>query len=234
MTMPVDGSIGKLGRCASVQADQEILRATLEELAAVGFEALSIARVAARAVVGKTTIYGRWPSKDELVLAAVQHIQIGVPLRDMGHLREDLLGILRSALAVGSQEPLALQLLVRTLSDLQARPNLFQGWFNHLLLQRLQRFLALIQRAQGGGEVRQDLDPSVALMLMFGPILYAWFLGATGSGVKPKTNLAEPMVDAVLQGIAAVKQAPTFAARGSNSARERLMGLEPARRNDGH
>lgn len=49
-----------------------VLDATIEELAAVGYQGLSIEQVALRAGVARTTIYRRWPTKPELVKAAIE------------------------------------------------------------------------------------------------------------------------------------------------------------------
>ena len=56
------------GRPRSQEADRAILTAAAELLAERGLAAMSIEEVAARAGVGKTTIYRRWPSKIDLVL----------------------------------------------------------------------------------------------------------------------------------------------------------------------
>ena len=48
-----------------------VMRATFEELAEVGYGALSIDDVARRAGVNKTTVYRRWPTKEDLVTTAL-------------------------------------------------------------------------------------------------------------------------------------------------------------------
>jgi len=58
------------GRPRNEEADRAILRAATEALAARGLRGLSIDEVAARAGVGKATIYRRWPSKGTLALDA--------------------------------------------------------------------------------------------------------------------------------------------------------------------
>ncbi|WP_257450154.1 TetR/AcrR family transcriptional regulator [Archangium lipolyticum] len=69
-----------------------VLEATLEELAVVGYGALRIDDVAARAGVNKTTIYRRWPTKQELVEAALHCVVVArVVPPDTGSLRGDLL-----------------------------------------------------------------------------------------------------------------------------------------------
>lgn len=49
-----------------------VLEATIEELAEVGYRALSVERIALRAKVARTTVYRRWPTKSSLVLAAIE------------------------------------------------------------------------------------------------------------------------------------------------------------------
>ena len=68
-TVPVEVKRGP-GRPRSVDRDEAIVAAAIDELIANGYSGLSIEAVAARAGVAKTTIYRRWAGKDELVLAA--------------------------------------------------------------------------------------------------------------------------------------------------------------------
>ena len=62
------------GRPRSEQADQAILDATLRMLGTHGVGGTTIEGVAADAGVGKTTIYRRWPTKTDLILAAISNI----------------------------------------------------------------------------------------------------------------------------------------------------------------
>jgi AcrR family transcriptional regulator len=71
-----------------------VLGAALEELGRTGYGALRIEDVAARAGVNKTTVYRRWPTKEDLVRAALLSItadRFVVP--NTGSLRTDLLAI---------------------------------------------------------------------------------------------------------------------------------------------
>ena len=60
------------GRPRDPEADRAIHQATIELLGEEGYEGLSIEAVAARAGVGKTTLYRRWPSKEPLVVDAIK------------------------------------------------------------------------------------------------------------------------------------------------------------------
>ncbi|WP_437957232.1 TetR/AcrR family transcriptional regulator [Sorangium sp. So ce119] len=78
-----------------------ILAATLEELASAGYRALRIEDVATRAGVNKTTVYRRWPTKEDLVRAALLSVtdeKIVPP--DTGSLRGDLLSLGRAIVEI--------------------------------------------------------------------------------------------------------------------------------------
>jgi AcrR family transcriptional regulator len=76
------------------------MSATLEAFAEQGYAGLTIEAVALRAGVNKTTIYRRWPSKVELLGAALVSLRDEEPEPpDTGSLREDLLQLLRQVAA---------------------------------------------------------------------------------------------------------------------------------------
>lgn len=84
-----------------------VLAATLEVLAEVGYEALRIEDVAARAGVNKTTVYRRWPTKQDLVRAAFRSITVDRAITpNTGSLRGDLLFIARHMAAHASSPEL--------------------------------------------------------------------------------------------------------------------------------
>src|SRR5580692_5441762 len=93
--LPAGASGGQRGRPRSQEADRAILAATLDLLASRGLAAMSIEEIAARAGVGKATIYRRWSSKGLLALDAfVTAFAEQQPLPDTGTLRGDLIAAL--------------------------------------------------------------------------------------------------------------------------------------------
>jgi len=85
------------GRSERVVAS--VLEAARAELASVGYVALRLEDVAARAGVAKTTIYRRWATKAELVHAALHEAgHYDDPLPDTGSLRKDMLVMLEHAM----------------------------------------------------------------------------------------------------------------------------------------
>lgn len=189
---------GRPGRPRSARADQAILDATLELLAEVGIEALSMEGVAARAGVGKTTIYRRYASKEELISAAVRRLQTEVPIIDTGNLRNDLITLAHAA-EQGNPRAALERLLPRFLGEAASNPALFQTYMEMVLAPRLRRNIVLIERAQARGEIRADLDPLVVLNLFGGALLWGWLIADRLSPLPP--DFVEQMVDTLWRGI---------------------------------
>jgi AcrR family transcriptional regulator len=87
----------KPGRPRSAQSHQAILRATLELLAEVGFGVMSIEAIAARAGVGKTTIYRRYTCKEELLADAIENVREEVLIPNTGNLWGDIDTLIENA-----------------------------------------------------------------------------------------------------------------------------------------
>jgi AcrR family transcriptional regulator len=193
----------KPGRPRSAQAHKAILEATLELLAQEGFQGLSIEDIAARAGVGKTTIYRRWSSKDELVIDAIHEVQVDLSTVDTGNFRNDLVILFKNAYKGLMTHPLLPQLVLRLISEFQANPEIFQVFLKQLLFPRIQRFMYMIEQAQARGEIRRDIDWTLALELIAGPIFFhlliTHYLDPSMSSSDDKW--VEQMIDAVMHGI---------------------------------
>src|SRR3954447_6644599 len=84
-------AVKNVGRPRDESRDAVILAATLEVLADVGYDRLTMDAVAARAKASKATLYRRWTNKVTLVIEALQHAKSPTDVPDTGSLREDLL-----------------------------------------------------------------------------------------------------------------------------------------------
>lgn len=78
------------GRRRSGEADRAILTTTLQVLGEVGYARLTVNEVIVRAGVSSATLYRRWPSKKELITAAIESLGTEVPAIDTGSLAEDI------------------------------------------------------------------------------------------------------------------------------------------------
>ncbi|MFF5495543.1 TetR/AcrR family transcriptional regulator [Streptomyces aquilus] len=88
------------GRPRSAAADAAILAATREALVELGWSKLTLGDVATRAAVAKTTIYRRWPGKNELVVDAVAELFDELRLPDCGTLAADIEGVVLQFAAI--------------------------------------------------------------------------------------------------------------------------------------
>jgi AcrR family transcriptional regulator len=192
----------KAGRPRSVAAHQAILQATLELFAGEGFDAMSIEEIAARAGVGKTTIYRRWDSKEDLMLDAARSLQAEFPFVDTGNLRDDLIHMLKLVWDVSGRNSLIEKLYVRIIGESRANPDLFRLFYEHRLGPRLQHFREAIEHAQARGEIRKDLEPFLVLDLLMGPLVSRLLLTGPLANAPHPGDFPEQMVDVILQGLA--------------------------------
>jgi len=190
----------KPGRPRSARAHQAILAAALALLAEEGFEAMSMEGVAARAGVGKSTIYRRWASKEELLIEAVSSIHAEAPIVDTGNIRDDLLALARAGLQ-GSPRSALVRLFPRLLSEAAANSALIDVFLERVMVPRFQLLSNLIERAKARGELRADLDPALVIDLFVGAFTFR--LLVTSRLSPPGPDFAEEVVDVVLRGIAA-------------------------------
>ncbi len=160
------------GRPRSVEADQAILQAALELLAENGYAALTMERVRERSGVGKATLYRRYGSKEELVRAAIVHLNSDVPMPDdTGSLVGDFAATAQAVLA-GAARTGALALMPRLLSEVVGDPEMHELFSAHLVEPRRRVVRGIIERAKARGEIREDIDPEIAVDLMVGPMIY--------------------------------------------------------------
>jgi AcrR family transcriptional regulator len=89
------GVVKTRGRPRSAAADTAILDAARELLASRGWADLTIAEVASRAGVAKTTLYRRWPGKADLAVDAMAELFGRLELVDHGSMLEDAMGVVR-------------------------------------------------------------------------------------------------------------------------------------------
>ncbi|MFE4259761.1 TetR/AcrR family transcriptional regulator [Streptomyces sp. NPDC056883] len=164
----------RLGRPRDNQIDTAALRAARELLAEVGYAGVTMDSIAARAGVGKAAIYRRFGSKAELLFAAGVHGMDIEPPPDTGSLHEDIAAMARlirdrlSAPAARVVTP-ALMLEMSRDSALVAR---FQSTF---IAQEQRDLAAILGRAEARGELPGPMDPTLAHLLLGGPLFLALF-----------------------------------------------------------
>ena len=86
--------VRRRGRPRSVLAERAILAAALDLIAERGPEGLGIEQVAAKAGVGKATIYRRWRGKEDMLLDAIGSLGSDLPVPQGRSVRADLVALL--------------------------------------------------------------------------------------------------------------------------------------------
>ena len=180
------------GRAARVVSD--VLTATAEELSRVGYGALRVEDVAARSSVNKTTIYRRWPTKPELVGAALRAVWESPEVPDTGSLRSDFVTSL-SKTAAFAMSPIG-RGLTRVIQVERAHPEL-EPIARSLREDLRSRRELLVQRAVDRHELPADADVRFLHDMMTAPIF--WRLFTDGESVD--TAFIENVVDVVLCGV---------------------------------
>ena len=151
---PQDAPRRRGGRKPDPSRDTAIMAGALDVLAEVGFEAMTIDMVAARVKAGKGTVYRRWPSKTELVLDAVAHMERDEvrieALPDTGSLREDIVALIRPQSS--EQDARRLQVMGGLLSISSLDPRLAETAFEAGTGNWIEANRLLIARALERGE----------------------------------------------------------------------------------
>lgn len=160
------------GRPRSEEARRAILVAALEIAAESGYGKLTIEGIAARAGVGKQTIYRWWPTKADVLLeAGVTKADLRVPVNDRGSYAADLRAFLTASYKLANDRAIA-DLLRGLMAEAQV-DEAFGERFRGAFLQRRRDALAVIvERARLRGDLPPHPAPAVVLDLVFGVIWY--------------------------------------------------------------
>lgn len=193
------------GRPTDAGLSPAILNAVLALLAENGYGRLTTAAVAARAGVSTATLYRRWPSKRDLLLAAAEkiadaetaHIDTGTT---EGDLRE-LFAHKRRVLS-GQTGAVLVALVGESTHDLElagiVRKSLFDPVMEHLG--------GILERARSRGE-QVAADASSAARLVMGAVLariaFDAFGDAPASGASELDLLPESDADLLIRAITA-------------------------------
>ncbi len=190
------------GRPRDPEVDRTILAATLELLGEDGFDGLSIEGVAARARVGKTTVYRRWPSKIPLVVDALTQMKTPTPTvvaEDMPT-REALVRAMAGF--TRPHEGSAARVLAGLVDAMSRNEDLAQAVRSVLVAERERGLVSVIERGKQRGEIRPEVDARVMVDLLGGPVVLRRLI--TGAPVNQRLALA--IVDLVMDGAAPTEE----------------------------
>ncbi|MGW4383772.1 TetR/AcrR family transcriptional regulator [Kitasatospora sp. NPDC004531] len=177
------------GRPRDAARDRAILDATLAVLTESGYRALTTAAVAARAGVSTATLYRRWSSKDELVIAAAAtHVEDVHDHPDTGTLEGDLRILLRDKAATLTGE--AGRLMQALVGEAAQNAALADALTTAFLEPVHRRVAEVVRRAAARGEIDSVPDPDLLGAIVVGPLMSRFLLTPRPDLVDTKTAQA--------------------------------------------
>ncbi len=199
-TAPVAGQERKApGRPRNALADAAILHAVLDLLSeGQTVAAISIEAVAAKAGVGKATIYRRWANKEALIIDAVAAMKGPLPDLAGESVRDDLVTLIKANRS--SRQHNYGKVTACLMPELMRDEQIMAG-YQAVIEPRREIMRNVLRRGVGTGELRADLDIELTLLMLVGPNMLNGLFPERPR--VPQEGFAEALVDAVLRGAAA-------------------------------
>jgi AcrR family transcriptional regulator len=204
------------GRPRSEAAKTAILSAAAALLDEGGPGAVTMEAVAARAGVGKPTLYRWWPDRHAVAMAAMMAPAAvdaceAVPKTALAELRAQL-----HQIALRFARPAARH-ATSLIAAADPESELAKAFRNHFVLAQRGEGKALLLRAIEELHLRVDLDVEVALDMLYGPIIFRLLIGHA----RLEAAFIDSLFDDVLRGIAASE--PPVRKRARARAASRLI-----------
>ena len=186
------------GRPRSERAEQSIIEATLEALVERGIDGVHCEDVAARAGVGKATLYRRWGGKEDLLIAAFAAMKHPLPEPRGESVREDLITLL-TVVAADADDPRFAQQYALLHGAGERYPRLVARYREEVVEPRRDLVRAVLRRGIETGELRPGLDVEVAMLMLTGAVMARGKHDPTPAA----PGFVDSAVDELLRGIAA-------------------------------
>ena len=196
------------GRPADPGIERRVLAAALTVYGEVGWAGFTLDRVARRAPVGKAALYRRWPSKEDLLLAALEHLaEPPGDEADPADLRGCLIGMTEQVIDmfVG---PKAL-VLPRVLIEASQYPPRFDDMVQNIVRARFGTVRTVIQAAADRGELPARTPPDLIIDAIMGRVISLIVLtpGARRATINAERDrYAASITDFVLRAIAGLAE----------------------------
>jgi AcrR family transcriptional regulator len=204
-----DGSQrARTGRPRSDVVHRKILDATRELLSEEGYTNLRLEHVAARAGVGKATIYRRWGSKEALAQELLAELAgPHIAIADTGDTREELLAAIVNPMRAVTETPFG-PVIRALLSQIAVNRTIGDPFRATVVQARRDEIARVVARGVARGDLRPDADPEIATELLAGPVYFRLMFGG-----ELTLDFANRVVDNVLQGYGAPGRDPNAPGR---------------------
>jgi AcrR family transcriptional regulator len=163
----------------------------------VGYDALAMEAIAARAGVGKATVYRRWATKETLLAEAIERIVRAIHIPDTGTTEGDLLRMMRDSVDL-YRDPATTGLLSGLVSAMARSERIAQAVRSGFIAARREALRHVLERGVARGDLRKGVDLELALDLLSGPLVFRALI--TGAPINER--LTRGIVEVVLRGLA--------------------------------
>ncbi|MCW2791079.1 MAG: transcriptional regulator, TetR family [Nocardioides sp.] len=177
-----------------VEGDREleILEATLEVLADVGYDRLTMDAVATRARASKATLYRRWNGKVTLVIDALIAVKSPPVLPDTGNLREDLIA---SFCGMGGlTDERSVDTFASVLTAITRDAEFAAAFRREVIGPKAEASRTIFARAKARGEIPADVDLDLLSPALAGIVLHRMYL----MGEMPDEALITRVIDQII------------------------------------
>jgi AcrR family transcriptional regulator len=174
------------------EREQEILDSTIDILAEVGYDRLTMDAVATRAKASKATLYRRWNGKAQLVIDALTSQKEPMSLPDTGSLRGDLLGAFCGMGGLTDSHQMAI--LGSVITAISRDEEFAEAFRRDFIGPKKAMSTEMFRRAQERGEIRDDVDLELISAALPGVVLHRAFL----LGDPPTPELIAQVVDQLI------------------------------------
>jgi len=158
---------------------------------------MRLEHVAARAGVGKATIYRRWTSKEALAQDLLAQLaEPHIAIADTGNTRDELLAAVTNPMRAVSETEFG-PVIRALLSQIASNPSLGDPFRASVVAGRRAAITKVIERGIARGDLRADADAGIATELLVGPVYFRLMFG----GVLD-LDFAERVVDSFVRGYA--------------------------------
>lgn len=184
------------GRPRSERAEQAIIEAALQLFAEKGADGLCVEEVAARAGVGKATVYRRWHNKEDLLLAALGSLKSPLPHPHGASVRDDLITLV-TVMSQDAADPRRTRQYTLLLGEGEKYPRLMARYTETIVEPRRNVIRSVLRRGIETGELRPDIDIEIAMLTLTGTAMSR----GKCETIERNAEFAERVVDSLLLGL---------------------------------
>lgn len=192
------GRPGRPGRPRSERAERAILDAAVDAMGDYGVDGVRCEDVAARAGVGKATLYRRWPGKEDLLIAALASLKTPLPQPCGESVRDDLIAM-AEVLAGDAADPRHARQYALLHGEGARYPRLLARYKEQVVEPRRELMRSVLRRGVATGELRADTDVEMVMLVLTGAVMA---MGKDDTAASAPAFAAR-LVDELLRGIGA-------------------------------